>query len=684
MLHEKLLNPSSITVIGGSDHIDHIGGSVLKNLIDRGFNGQLFVVNPKKDEVQGIPSYRDVTLLPQTDLAIIAIPAPDILETVKVLAAKKGTKGYIIYAAGFSELDDHGAALEKEITQHIRAAGGSLLGPNNIGMINEHYAGIFTRPLPLIDSKGADFISASGATAVFTLEAAQQIGLRFSNLFTVGNSAQIGVEDILEHLDETFINGKSSKVKILYLEGIKNPEKLLKHALSLRQKGCVIVALKSGITEKGNAAAASHTGAMANSDVFVQALFNKAGIIRCRSRNELITLAAILQITTLQLRNFAVITHAGGPGVIVTDTLTENGLLVPDLSKNHQNSLKRMLFPGAATANPIDMLATGTAEQLEQVMTYCEQNLQEIDAMIVIFGSPGLASVHEAYQVIHNLMQTCSKPIFPIFPSVVNVKEEINQFIHKGNIAFSDEYIFSKSLAKVMEHASYQIGSLPNIHANNKIRSLVQDFSSGFLGPEQAYALMEAVGIKMARQVIVQSETELLNASKILHFPLVQKIIGPLHKTDKEGVIVNVLSDEELVKNYRDLMQIDGASGVLIQEMIKGKEVFIGAKRETAFPPLIMCGAGGIYIEALKDVQSILAPIHRTEAVSMINKLRIKPILQGMRGESSCNLEAFYTTLEKVSSLMILAPEITELDLNPLILTEQDIFAVDARIKIEK
>jgi acyl-CoA synthetase (NDP forming) len=685
MLHKKLLKPSSIVVIGGSDHIDHIGGSVLKNLIDQGFKGELFVVNPKRNKVQGITSYNDVSLLPQTDLAIIAIPAQDTLEVVQELAAKKNTKGFIIYAAGFSELDAHGAALEKEITEQIKAVGGSLLGPNNIGLINQHYAGIFTRPLPMIDKNGVDFISASGATAVFTLEAARQMGLRFSNLFTVGNSAQIGVEDVLEHLDETFIPGKSSKVKMLYLEGIKNPEKLLKHGLSLRQKGCALVALKSGITEKGNAAAASHTGAMASSDLFVQALFNKAGIIRCRSRYELITLAAILQITKLKLKNFAVITHAGGPGVIVTDTLTQNGLLVPDLSKKHQNSLKQILYPGAAIANPIDILATGTANQLEQVMAYCEHDLKEVDAMIVIFGSPGLGSVKEAYEVIHQMIQTCSKPIFPIFPSVENVKDEINQFIKKGNMAFSDEYSFAKNLAKIMEHSVPEIEPYPDTNTNDiHIRSLIKEFSSGFLGPKQAYALMEAAGIKMARQVLVKTESELLKTVKILHYPLVQKIVGPLHKTDKEGVIVNVLSDVELEQNFRKLMRIDGAKGVLIQEMIKGKEVFIGAKRETAFPPLVICGAGGVYIEALKDFQSALAPISRTEAMIMVNKLRIKPILQGMRGESSCNLEAFYTAIEKVSNLLLLAPEITELDLNPLILTEQGIFAVDARIKLEK
>ncbi|MCP4882702.1 MAG: CoA-binding protein [Flavobacteriales bacterium] len=685
MLHEKLLRPASIAVIGGSDHIDHIGGSVLKNLIDQGFKGQLFVVNPKKDRVQGITSLKNVSFLPQIDLAIIAIPADDILASVRELIAKKETKGFIIYAAGFSELDDSGASLEKQIADEISASGGSLLGPNNIGMINQHYAGIFTRPLPLIDRTGLDFISASGATAVFTLEAAQQIGLRFSNLFTVGNSAQIGVEDILEHLDKTFNSKKGSPVKMLYLEDLKNPKKLLKHALSLRQKGCSIIALKSGVTEKGNAAAASHTGAMANSDLFVQALFDKAGIIRCKSRYELITLGAILQTTHLKLKNFAVITHAGGPGVIVTDTLSENGLVVPDLDENHRNTIARQLYPGAATANPIDILATGTAGQLEKVINYCENELSEIDAMIIIFGSPGLGSVNEAYEVIHQMIKKCRKPIFPIFPSVVNVKNEIAEFIKKGHMAFSDEYSFSSCLAKVMGNQPPMSDSgLNPIPDQVKIRSLINSFSDGFLEPDKAHQLLEHFGIPVAKQVLIKSENQLLKATKDFNYPVVQKVVGPLHKSDHDGVLINVSSDDELIANYRRLIQNKEVTEILIQEMIKGKEVFIGAKREASFPPLIMCGSGGIYIEALKDYTSVLAPIDRSEAINMVDQLRIKPILMGMRGEPSCNLEALYDALEKVSKLMQLVPEITELDLNPLILNKQDIVAVDIRIRIEK
>lgn len=685
MLHQKLINPKSIAIIGGSRHLDHIGGSVLSNLIEQGYQGELYVVNPKEDKVQGIRSYRDSSLLPATDLAIIAIPAKDILPVVKTMATDKGTKAFIIYTAGFSELDDNGSALEAEITEAISKAGGSLLGPNNIGMINQHYAGIFTKPIPVIDKKGVDFVSASGATAVFTLEAAHQLGLRFSGLYTVGNSPQIGVEEILEYLDQSFDLHESSKVKMLYIEGIKNPEKFLKHCLSLKQKGCSIVALKSGITAKGKAAAASHTGAMVNPNIFVEALFNKAGIIQCSSRYELVNCAALLQISQKKPMNWGIITHAGGPGVILTDTLTKNKLVVTDLSTDHQEALKQLLYNGAATNNPIDILATGTAQQLDQVLDYCDQEIKEFDAMAVIFGSPGLGSVKDAYQVIHKKIKECNKPVYAILPSVVNVEKEIRNFVDKGNIAFYDEHLFATCVAKINKTPHpCPIGDLSISIPKSKIRDLIKALPSGFLNPADAFKLLETAGIPMAKQSIIQHSLELDRISKTLDFPVVVKVVGPLHKSDLQGVITNVLNVTDLKKSFKKLMLIKGAEGVLIQEMILGKEVFIGGKRATGFAPLVICGAGGIYIETLKDYNFALAPVSIDEAIKMVDKLQITPILKGTRGEAPCNLNAFYKTIVKVSHLLNIAPEIAELDINPLMINNESVIAVDVRIRIEK
>ena len=401
MLHKKLIQPKSIVIIGGSDNIHSPGGRVLKNLIYNKFNGELLLVNPKKIIIQGVKSYQDINDLPEVDLAIIAIAAKYILATVKVLAQEKNTKGFIIYSAGFSEKNEKGAKIEQEIVSLITQAGGSLLGPNNIGLINKHYAGVFTSPIPKLNIKGVDLISGSGATAVFIMEAAQSTGVTFSSVYTVGNSAQIGVEEVLAHFDETYDKNNSSKVKLLYIESIKNPIKFLKHASSLVQKGCKIAAIKAGSSEEGSRAASSHTGAMANADVFVEALFHKAGIIRCSGRIELIAVAGILVQKESKGKNIAIITHAGGPAVMLTDILSKNSMHIPKLTKRLSEDLLNDLYDGSSATNPIDFLATGTSVQLELIIDYCENKFDNIDAMAVIYGSPGLDTVHDAYAVLH-------------------------------------------------------------------------------------------------------------------------------------------------------------------------------------------------------------------------------------------------------------------------------------------
>jgi acyl-CoA synthetase (NDP forming) len=288
MVTKQLINPDSIVVVGGSNNIHKPGGRVLKNLIDNGYNTEkLYVVNPKEDEIQGIKTHKTVEELPNVDLAIIAIAAKYTVETVKVLAEQKNTKAFIILSAGYSEESEEGAKLEKEIVDIVNKHNASLIGPNCIGVMNYNYAGVFTTPVPKLTPDGVDFISGSGATAVFIMESGIPKGLTFSSVYSVGNSAQLGVEDILEYMDETYEEGKSAKVKLLYLESIKKPEKLLKHARSLIKKGAKIAAIKAGTSEAGSRAASSHTGALAGSDTAVEALFKKAGIVRAYGREEL-------------------------------------------------------------------------------------------------------------------------------------------------------------------------------------------------------------------------------------------------------------------------------------------------------------------------------------------------------------------------------------------------------------
>ena len=685
MLNKEIINPKSIVVIGASNNIHTPGGSVLKNLIAHHFKGELFAVNPKETEVQGVKCYQNVTEIPSVDLAIIAIAAKFTLETVQILTQQKNTKGFIIFSAGFGEKDEEGKKLENQIIGEINAVGGTLLGPNNIGLINQHYAGVFTTPIPKLNPKGVDFISGSGATAVFIMEAAIATGLTFSSVYSVGNSAQIGVEEVLEHLDETFENGKSSEVKLLYIESIENPQKLLKHAASLIAKGCKIAAIKAGSSSAGSRAASSHTGALANSDVAVDALFKKAGIVRCFGRNELITVAGIFMHPELKGKNIAIITHAGGPAVMLTDALSKNGLNVPEIKGKESEELLEKLFLGSSVSNPIDFLATGNAAQLETIIDYCEDKFSNIDAMVVIFGSPGLFEVYDVYDVLDKKMRECKKPIFPVLPSVVNVKKEIDYFISKGNINFPDEVLFGNALAKINKTAKPIASKIPKTAIDLVvIRKIIKEATNGYLEPQQVKELLTAAKIPIVIETICTDIKSCITEAKKMGFPVVMKVVGPIHKSDVGGIVLNIKSVEKLTESFEKIMQINGAKAVLLQPMKKGIELFIGAKKEDDFGHMVLCGLGGIYIEILKDINVSLAPVSKIEASEMIQNLKSYKIIQGIRNQEGVNENLFAEIIVKVSNLLMAAPEIAELDLNPLLGNSTEIFAVDARISIEK
>ena len=331
MINRQLLHPESIVVVGGSNNVHKPGGALVRNLISGGYKGTLRIVNPKEDEVQGVKVFHDVHELPPTDLAVLVIPAPMCPDTVEVLAGEKGVKAFIIISAGFGEETKAGAELEQRIVDSCEKHGAALIGPNCIGLMNSWHHSVFTKPIPALHEKGVDFISGSGATAVFILESAVIKGLPFNSVWSVGNSRQIGIEDVLQYMDENFDPERDSLIKLLYIENINDPDKLLLHAGSLIRKGCRIAAIKAGSSESGSRAASSHTGAIASSDSAVEALFRKAGIVRCFSREELTTVGCIFTLPRLTGRNFAIVTHAGGPGVMLTDALSKGGLNVPKI-----------------------------------------------------------------------------------------------------------------------------------------------------------------------------------------------------------------------------------------------------------------------------------------------------------------------------------------------------------------
>jgi acetate---CoA ligase (ADP-forming) len=685
MVNDKLLHPQSIAIIGASNNISKPGGKIVKNLIENQFAGQLYAVNPNESVVQGIPSFSSVNELPSVDLAILAVAAQHCLPAIKFLSEENDTKAFIIISAGFGEMGESGKQLEKEIVEIVNQHNACLIGPNCIGVMTPQHTSVFTTPIPKLTPDGCDFISGSGATAVFIIESGIPKGLRFANVFSVGNSAQTGVEDILAYLDETYEDGISPKVKLLYIENIDNPDKLLEHASSLINKGCKIAAIKAGSSTAGSRAASSHTGALTSSDAAVEALFRKAGIVRCYGREELTTVACVFMCKELVGRKLAIITHAGGPGVMLTDALEAGGLKIPQIQDSPAKAvLKEKLFNGSSVENPIDFLATGTAEQLGEIIEACENDF-EVDGMAVIFGSPGLFPIGDVYNLLNEKMKTCQKPIYPILPSLINVKEDVAVFLSQGNVNFPDEVLLGRALTKVMNTPVPSKNEIVVEGVNiYEIRRIIDNAPNGYQSPEIIHRLLDAAGISRVKEIVAKTETEAVLAAMNIGFPVVMKVVGPVHKTEVGGVILNVRNVTQVRKEFHHLYGIQGAEGVMVAQMASGTELFLGASYEEKYGHIVVCGMGGIYVEVLKDVASGLAPLSYDEALSMIKSLKSYKILKGFRKQAGVNIPKFAEIVVRLSSLLRFATEIKELDINPLLGNENQILAVDARVRIEK
>lgn len=658
----------------------------MRNIINGGYKGVLRIVNPKEDEVQGVKAFHDISELPPTDLAILVIPSHMCPETVDRLAEDKGVKAFIIISAGFGEETKEGAKLEQHILDTCERHGAALIGPNCIGLLNSWHHSVFTKPIPTLHEKGVDFISGSGATAVFILESAVTKGLPFNSVWSIGNGKQIGIEDVLQYMDENFDPEKDSHVKLLYIENVSNPDKLLFHASSLIRKGCRIAAIKAGSSESGSRAASSHTGAIASSDSAVEALFRKAGIVRCFSREELTTVGCIFTLPPLTGRNFAIVTHAGGPGVMLTDALSKGGFNVPKIEGPDADELKSLLFPGASVANPIDILATGTPEHLGIAIDYCENKFKDIDAIFVIFGTPGLVQLYEAYDVLHKKILECKKPIFPILPCLHTAGPEVAEFLKKGHVNFSDEVTLATALTQIMKTPK---PASPEIELFGvdipRIREIIAGIKEdGYIAPELVHQIFECAGIPMVPEMVSDSKGELTAFADKVGYPVVAKVVGPVHKSDVGGVALNIMSAEHLEMEFDRMMKIEGAKAIMVQKMIKGKELFIGAKYEPRFGHIVLCGLGGIFVEVLKDVSSGLAPLSYDEAYSMIRSLRAYKIIKGTRGQKGLNEQKYAEIIVRLSTLLRFTTEIKELDINPLLADEDNVTAVDARIRIEK
>ncbi len=685
MINQELIAPRSIAVIGGSNNIQKPGGKIVQNILASPFEGELYVINPSNTLVQGMTTFPDIYCAPKCDLAILAIAAKDCVLAVEELI-KRDTKAFIIISAGFGEESPLGAEYEDKLTKMVQDANGCLIGPNCIGLINKNYHGVFTTPIPKVTSQGMDFVSSSGATAVFIMERAMLLGMQFNSVFSVGNAAQTPIEDVLEYWDNSFDPTLSSKIKLMYIESISDASKVLKHARSLIKKGCKIAAIKSGVSVAGSRAASSHTGAMASSDSAVRGLFRKAGIVYCSSREELIAVASVFSYPELKGNNIAVITHAGGPAVMLTDVLSKGGMQVPEIKGPKADELLGKLSPGSSISNPIDFLATGNAEQLGTIIDYVNNEFHEIDGICVVFGSSGLFKVDEVYKVLNDKMKSTEKPIYPVLPSLINAAEEVDRFIENGHINFPDEVNLGEAISQVRK----QLGNpLPDIFDKpsidkTEIDRIIGTAKEGYLSPDEVKGLLDAAGIPRVKEKVVSSAKEALDTAKDFGYPLVMKVVGPIHKSDVGGVVLNIREDITVQNEFDRMIEIPETTGILMQQMLSGRELFAGAIAEPQFGHQVMAGLGGIFIEILHDIQSGLAPLSLTEIDLMLHRLKGYQLLEGIRGQDGININIFKDIITRLSALVEYCPSIKEMDLNPLLGKPDSVIAVDARIRIEK
>ena len=409
---QSLLQPASIAVIGASDDTSKPGGKLVRNILLRGYAGTLLLVNPKSGQMQGVRAYPSIDALPTApELAFIAIPAKLVRQALEELA-QKGAKAVVVLSAGFGEVSAAGREEERRLVDIANAHGMLLIGPNCSGIVSHSHASKFSGVPPASSRGGIDFLSGSGATVDFLYELATRRGLRFNSLLNVGNSAQTGVTDLLRLYDEAQ-DTDSSPIKLLYIEVMKQPEEFLRHARNLSVKGCSLAGIKSGATEAGSRAAASHTGAMTTNDTAVQALFDKAGIIRVQSRPELADVATVLACArgTLDGRRIAVVSDAGGPAVVLADELNRLGFVVPPFAQRTKERIAAALPPGAAAGNPVDCLPTRNGESIGNVLRIvAEEERDNVDCILFIDGDSGLA---DNWEICKSLMRAQDEGGYP-------------------------------------------------------------------------------------------------------------------------------------------------------------------------------------------------------------------------------------------------------------------------------
>ncbi|MCD6519501.1 MAG: acetate--CoA ligase [Anaerolineae bacterium] len=691
---DMFFNPRSIAVVGASENPQKLGHAILANLIDSGFPGRLYPVNPKAEEILGLKCYRSVLDIPGAlDLIVVVIPSK-FVSSVLEEAGQKGVQGAIIISAGFREAGAEGAEREKQLLEIARRYGMRIVGPNCLGIIDTLVPmnASFAAGTP---SKGnIAFMSQSGAlcTAILDYALAENIG--FSHFVSLGNKADVDEVSLLE----AWRDDPDTDVIIAYIEGLRDGAEFIRQARkTARQKP--IVAVKSGRTASGSKAVSSHTGSLAGSDAAYDAAFLQSGVLRADSVQELFDYStAFAYQPLLQGNRIAIVTNAGGPGVMATDALERNGLVLAQLQPETEQVLAGALPPAANIHNPVDVLGDARADRYEKAL---ETVLHDpgVDGALIILTPQTSTEIVKTAEALVRVSKVSDKPITACWMGKKEVSAGIEVLAqnHVPNYPFPERAV--AALGAMYKYWLWKQQPEPRIEAFDVDKEAVAELlkrvrqeGRNSIGDAEAQTILKAYGITTPQSKVAATPEEAVAYCEEIGYPVVMKIASPdiLHKSDVGGIIVGVKNAEEVRQSFATLVERARAHrpdatiwGCQIQEMVTdAREIIIGMNRDPQFGPLMMFGLGGIYVEVLKDVTFRVAPMSREQAREMVESIRSYKLLTGVRGQPPADIDAVVETILRVSQLVVDFDEIAELDINPLLVREEGkgAVAVDMRL----
>jgi 4-hydroxybutyryl-CoA synthetase (ADP-forming) len=697
MLNSIFFSPKSIAIFGASEK-PGVGKTIFYN-IAKHFKGKIYPVTPSNPTVGGLTAYKNVLDIPDSiDLAVVAAPSkftPDVMEEV----GKKGIKGAIIVSAGFKEVDEAGAKLEREVGEIAKKYNIKVIGPNCLGIMSFSKDNIMNSTFLKITPKYGNIalVSQSGAICAATVEDAEAQSIGFSKVISMGNKVDMDESDVLELLAED----EDTRVIVMYLEDIRNARRFMEIArkITTENKKPIIV-LKAGRTAEGAKAAASHTGALGGSDANYEAAFAQCGVIRVDTMGELFDLATAFSKQPLPDGNVVIVSNAGGPAIISTDACSRYGLKMADIS-SIRDEIAGVIPAYGSPRNPVDIVGDADYMRFEKVLllTLAHPN---VGSVVTMCTPSATLNYDDLARVLVKMSQQF--PNKTILASLMGLAEgmENRRIMSEGGIPY---YLYSEpairtlkamyDFKKSVDEASAKRATLYFAKDTAKVKSIFENVRKNGrsnLLEEEGYEVLEAYGFPTPKSILCTTEQECMNAANQIGYPLVMKIVSPdiIHKSDAGGVKVGIKTDDELKNSFRTITEnalkykSDAKiKGVLVQEMVKSaKETILGASQDPTFGPVIMFGLGGIYVEVLKDVVFRIVPIDEQEAINMVESIKTIKLLKGVRGEKPSDLKAIADSLQRLSQLLVDFQEIKEFDINPLLVLEEGKGArvVDARI----